>query len=72
MPVHANYRARFFFWQDHGEEHMASSLQALESWVDDTAARTRPARVQWCDGSDAEYAALVEQMLAPTWRAWSI
>ncbi|MGN6225961.1 MAG: phosphoenolpyruvate carboxykinase (GTP) [Dyella sp.] len=43
---------------------MASSLQALESWVNETAARTRPARIHWCDGSDAEYAALVEQMLA--------
>src|SRR5690242_19792650 len=43
---------------------MASSLQALESWVNETAARTRPARIHWCDGPDAEYAALVEQMLA--------
>ncbi|MEW5833909.1 MAG: phosphoenolpyruvate carboxykinase (GTP) [Pseudomonadota bacterium] len=43
---------------------MASTLQALERWVNDTAARTRPARIHWCDGSDAEYAALVQQMLA--------
>ncbi|WP_017461446.1 phosphoenolpyruvate carboxykinase (GTP) [Dyella ginsengisoli] len=43
---------------------MASTLQALESWVNETAARTRPARIHWCDGSDAEYAALVQQMLA--------
>ncbi len=43
---------------------MASSLQALERWVNETAARTRPARIHWCDGSDAEYAGLVQQMLA--------
>ncbi|MBU6246834.1 MAG: phosphoenolpyruvate carboxykinase (GTP) [Xanthomonadaceae bacterium] len=43
---------------------MASTLQALERWVDETAVRTRPARIHWCDGSEAEYAALVEQMLA--------
>ncbi|HEX5306584.1 MAG TPA: phosphoenolpyruvate carboxykinase (GTP) [Dyella sp.] len=43
---------------------MVSTLQALDRWVDEMAARTRPAHVHWCDGSDAEYAALVQQMLA--------
>ena len=43
---------------------MASTLEALEHWVNETAALTRPARIHWCDGSEAEYADLVEQMLA--------
>ena len=43
---------------------MASSLEALQRWVDETAALTRPAQVHWCDGSDAEYRGLVESMLA--------
>jgi phosphoenolpyruvate carboxykinase (GTP) len=42
---------------------MASSLEALQHWVNDVAALTRPARIHWCDGSDAEYQALVQQML---------
>jgi phosphoenolpyruvate carboxykinase (GTP) len=42
---------------------MASTLQALDQWVNEVAALTRPERVQWCDGSDAEYQALVQQML---------
>ena len=42
---------------------MASTLQALERWVDEAAALTRPARIHWCDGSEAEYRALVRQML---------
>jgi phosphoenolpyruvate carboxykinase (GTP) len=43
---------------------MASTLEALQRWVDDVAALTRPAHVHWCDGSDAEYRTLVQQMLA--------
>jgi phosphoenolpyruvate carboxykinase (GTP) len=42
---------------------MTSKLIALAQWVDDVAAKTRPAKVHWCDGSDAEYQALVQQML---------
>ena len=42
---------------------MASKLAALQQWVDEVAALTRPARIHWCDGSDAEYQALVQQML---------
>jgi len=42
---------------------MASKLEALQRWVDEAAALTRPARIHWCDGSDAEYQALVQQML---------
>jgi phosphoenolpyruvate carboxykinase (GTP) len=43
---------------------MASKLEALAHWVDDVAALTRPAKIHWCDGSEAEYQSLVQQMLA--------
>jgi phosphoenolpyruvate carboxykinase (GTP) len=42
---------------------MTSKLAALNQWVDDVARLTRPAHIQWCDGSDAEYEALVAGML---------
>ena len=38
---------------------MASKLEALQRWVDEVTALPRPARIHWCDGSDAEYQALV-------------
>lgn len=41
---------------------MASQLEALNRWVDDVARLTRPDRIHWCDGSDAEYRALLERM----------
>ena len=42
---------------------MSSKLESLNQWVEEVAARTRPDRIHWCDGSDAEYQALVKQML---------
>ncbi len=42
---------------------MASKLQALSAWVDEVAALTHPDHIHWCDGSQAEYDALVQQML---------
>lgn len=42
---------------------MASKLEALNAWVKEVAALTRPDAVHWCDGSQAEYDALVQQML---------
>ncbi len=42
----------------------SSSLQALNDWVAEVAALTRPDRVHWCDGSDAEFDALVARMQA--------
>jgi phosphoenolpyruvate carboxykinase (GTP) len=41
-----------------------SLLPALDAWVAEVAALTRPDAVHWCDGSDAEHAALLEAMLA--------
>ncbi len=43
---------------------MASKLEALAQWVNEVAALARPAKIHWCDGSDAEYQTLVQQMLA--------
>lgn len=42
---------------------MTSKLAELERWVADVAAMTRPTTIHWCDGSDAEYQSLVQQML---------
>jgi phosphoenolpyruvate carboxykinase (GTP) len=35
----------------------------IESWVNEVAALTKPQNIHWCDGSDAENATLIEQML---------
>ena len=41
---------------------MGSQLDALNQWVMDVARLTQPDRIQWCDGSDSEFAELVQQM----------
>ncbi|MBS0216064.1 MAG: phosphoenolpyruvate carboxykinase (GTP) [Proteobacteria bacterium] len=41
----------------------ASNLDALNQWVLEVAQLTKPDRIHWCDGSDAENDALVAQML---------
>ncbi|WP_343064159.1 phosphoenolpyruvate carboxykinase (GTP) [Marilutibacter penaei] len=41
-----------------------SRLQALNDWVAEVAALTRPDAIHWCDGSDAENDALVARMAA--------
>ena len=43
---------------------MSSKLDALNQWVADVARLTRPDRIHWCDGSDSESKALIEQMQA--------
>jgi phosphoenolpyruvate carboxykinase (GTP) len=42
--------------------HPPTTLEALQRWVEDVARLTRPDAVHWCDGSDAEHAALIAKM----------
>ncbi len=44
--------------------HPPTRLDALQRWVEDVARLTRPDAVHWCDGSDAEHAALLAKMEA--------
>jgi phosphoenolpyruvate carboxykinase (GTP) len=39
-------------------------MTPAEKWVDEVASRTRPDRVVWCDGSEAENHRLMDKMLA--------
>ena len=41
---------------------MTTTLSALQHWVNDVANRTRPDRIHWCTGSDAEYQQLIASM----------
>jgi phosphoenolpyruvate carboxykinase (GTP) len=41
---------------------LPTTLAALNDWVDEVAALTRPDRIHWCDGSREEYDTLVAQM----------
>lgn len=43
---------------------MTTTLAALQSWVKQTASHTEPDAIHWCTGTDAEYQALIEEMLA--------
>lgn len=47
-----------------GTDSPASRLETLNAWVAEVAALTRPDAVHWCDGSDAENAALIAKMQA--------
>ncbi|MDE3110406.1 MAG: phosphoenolpyruvate carboxykinase, partial [Acidobacteriota bacterium] len=35
----------------------------LESWVEESARLTKPAKIEWCDGSQAENERLIDEML---------
>jgi phosphoenolpyruvate carboxykinase (GTP) len=41
-----------------------SDLAALQAWIDEVVALTRPDHVHWCDGSEGEYRQLIDTMLA--------
>ncbi len=47
-----------------GGSATGTSLPALAQWVESVAALTRPDAIHWCDGSDAENAALIATMEA--------
>lgn len=36
----------------------------LSAWVDEVAALTKPKAIHWCDGSDAEWTALTDELVA--------
>lgn len=42
---------------------MSSDNQVLAEWVREVAEHTKPAKIEWCTGSDEEYAQLVATML---------
>ena len=42
---------------------MTTTNRALSDWVDEVARLTQPDRIQWCDGSEEEYQALIKEML---------
>ena len=42
---------------------MTTTLDALQSWVDQVAAHTQPEAIHWCAGTEEEYRDLVELML---------
>jgi len=42
----------------------ATAPAAVVRWVDEVAALTRPARIQWCDGSQGELEALRRELIA--------
>jgi len=41
---------------------MTSTLSVLQDWVDQVAELTQPDKIHWCDGSEAEYQRLINQM----------
>ncbi|MBW2424524.1 MAG: phosphoenolpyruvate carboxykinase (GTP) [Deltaproteobacteria bacterium] len=44
-------------------DHIPTSHARLRAWVDEVAQLTRPDRIHWCDGSEAEYDRMFELML---------
>jgi phosphoenolpyruvate carboxykinase (GTP) len=48
---------------DKTTERPATSHTRLQAWVDEVAALTQPDRVQWCDGSEAEWSQLTSELV---------
>ncbi|MCB0916513.1 MAG: phosphoenolpyruvate carboxykinase, partial [Actinobacteria bacterium] len=46
-----------------GLENPPTKNKKLLEWVEEVAALTQPDRVEWCDGSDAEWDRLTAQMV---------
>lgn len=46
------------------DKSLSTSLVRLKAWVNEVSLLTRPDAVHWCDGSNDEYDALIESMLA--------
>jgi phosphoenolpyruvate carboxykinase (GTP) len=42
---------------------MTTSNTALQQWIDEVAAITKPKNIHWCDGSETEYQSLIAEML---------
>jgi phosphoenolpyruvate carboxykinase (GTP) len=42
---------------------MTTTNKTLQEWVEQVAVLTRPENVHWCDGSEAEYRSLIDEML---------
>lgn len=42
---------------------MTTKCLQLKEWVEETARLTQPDKIHWCDGSEAEYDAIVQAML---------
>ncbi len=43
---------------------LAASNRDVSDWVEEVARLTRPDRIHWCDGSDAEYQSLERELAA--------
>src|SRR5579884_341536 len=50
----------------HGVKQGGTSrvASAVEQWVDEIARTTRPDKIHWCDGSDAENERLTQELLS--------
>src|SRR5262245_47715172 len=47
-----------------GLEPAPTSHRGLVEWVREIAALTKPDRIHWCDGSDAEFEQLTQELIA--------
>jgi phosphoenolpyruvate carboxykinase (GTP) len=45
-------------------QRLSGISQAVADWVHSVAELTQPDQIHWCDGSEAEYASLVQQLVA--------